>query len=325
MPVRKISIIIVCFLIIIISGCNSQSNPQNLSNGTATIIVEQTGTALAASGVLETPGFTLNTPSASSTTPTPTSTPLISDGSKLAVVMIKEGDVLNVQASPGGQSAVLTTLSAHAIDISYTGNSQELDGENWFEIRTVDNLLGWVKAENVTEQVISDQFCADNQINTLISQFMKTIQSRDGVQFAQLINPRRGLIIKHEWWNPDVRYIEHEVLENIFDDDTNQDWGVQDGSGLPIVGAFKDVILPKLDDIQNNSVLICNNLDQGLASGGSTGYIQWPFEYANFNYVAIYRAAPEGDELNWRTWAIGVEYVSGKPYVTFLVQYHWEN
>lgn len=325
MPVRKILLILGSCLIIVINGCTFQSDPQNQSTATTAIAVEQTGTALAASRVLETPSFSLNTPTVSIATPLPTSTPLISDGSKLAVVMIKEGEVLNVHASPGDQNTVFTTLAAHAIDIAFTGNAQELDGQIWFEIRTADNASGWVNAENVTEQTASTQFCADRKISALLSQFMGAIQARDGAQIAQLINPRRGLIIRHEWWNPDVGFKGQDILENLFTDATGQDWGVQDGSGLPISGAFKDEILPKLDDMQTGSVLSCNSLDQGLASGGSVGYIQWPFEFTNINYMALYRAAAEGDELNWRTWAIGVEYVSGTPYITILIQYHWEN
>jgi len=325
MPIRKQFLILLFCLIFVISGCNFQSNLQNQMMGTATVVVEQTGTALAASGVLETPSFALHTPTISPATPSPTSAPLLSGGSKLAVVMIKEGEVLNVYTNPGEQNDVLTTLTARMIDIAATGKSQELDGEHWFEIRTADDGSGWVKSEYVTEHVASTRFCADNKINTKVSQFMQAIQSRDGLRLAELVNPRRGLIIRHEWWNPEVRFVGLDMLENIFDDTANQDWGIQDGSGSPISGAFKDVILPKLDDIQTGSVLSCNNLDQGLASGGAAGFIQWPFEYANFNYVSLYRPAVEGDELNWRTWAFGIEYISGTPYITLLVQYHWEN
>ena len=49
-----------------------------------------------------------------------------------------------------------------------------------------------------------------------------------------------------------------------------------------------------------------------------------PFEYGNFNYVALYRAADSGDEFNWRTWAVGIEYVRGQPLLVFLVQNAWE-
>jgi hypothetical protein len=42
------------------------------------------------------------------------------------------------------------------------------------------------------------------------------------------------------------------------------------------------------------------------------------------NYEALYRAAPAGDEMNWRTWVVGFDYVGGVPYIASVVQYAWE-
>jgi hypothetical protein len=28
--------------------------------------------------------------------------------------------------------------------------------------------------------------------------------------------------------------------------------------------------------------------------------------------------------MDWRTWVLGFEYVDGIPYISYLVQYHWE-
>jgi hypothetical protein len=200
-----------------------------------------------------------------------------------------------------------------------------VNGKTWLEIRTADNAVGWVKAENITEQASSTQFCADNKVTALVTQFMSAMQSRDGEKLATLVSPRRGLIIRHEWWNPEIQFVGQDAIKALFNDATSQDWGVQEVSKAPINGSFKDEILPKIDDVQSGSVQTCNSFNQGLSSGGISGYIEWPFEYTNFNYVAIYRAAPQGDELNWRTWAIGVEYVNKIPYIALLVQYHWEN
>jgi hypothetical protein len=51
----------------------------------------------------------------------------------------------------------------------------------------------------------------------------------------------------------------------------------------------------------------------------------WPSEYSNMNYISFHRAAPEpGSQLNWRTWALGIEYLDGQPYLALLVQYRGE-
>jgi hypothetical protein len=322
---RKIRLILFLCLVLILNGCSSQGVTPSQNALSTDIAVEQTGTALAASGVLKTPSFVLATPSISTALLTPTGAPSVSNGVKLAVVMIKYGEVLNLRSSPGDQNGAAATIQPHTTDIKYTGNSHEVDGKTWFEVRTPENALGWVKADDVTEQASSTQFCADSKVTALITQFMNAVQTRDGEKLAQLVSPRRGLIIRHEWWNPEVQFIGQDVLKAIFNDTTSRDWGVQEVSGLPINGSFKDEILPKIDDVQSGAVQTCNSLNQGLSSGGDSGYIEWPFEYTNFNYVAIYRAAQAGDELNWRTWAIGVEYVNEIPYVALLVQYHWEN
>ncbi|MFQ5406965.1 MAG: hypothetical protein ACE5FI_00895 [Anaerolineales bacterium] len=68
----------------------------------------------------------------------------------------------------------------------------------------------------------------------------------------------------------------------------------------------------------------CNTLETGIAVGNTAGLTVLPFEYANFNYVALYRAAAPGDEFNWRTGAVGIEYLRGEPLIVFLVQYEWE-
>ncbi len=323
---RKLRLIPFLCLVIVLIGCNSQVVTPNQNPTSTAISFEQTGTALAASGVLKTPSFVLATPSISAAPPSPTTAPpSVSNNVKLAVVMIKYGEVLNLRSSPGDQNGTAATIQPHTTDIRYTGNSQEVDGKIWFEISAPDNAVGWVKTDHVTEQASSDQFCTDGKVTALVTQFMNAMQTRDGEKLAQLVSPRRGLIIRHEWWNPEVQFVGQDVIKSIFSDTTSRDWGVQEVSRLPIAGSFKDEILPKIDDIQSGSVQTCNSLNQGLSSGGASGFIEWPFEYSNFNYIAIYRAAQAGDELNWRTWAIGVEYVNGNPYVAILVQYHWEN
>ncbi|NMC11639.1 MAG: SH3 domain-containing protein [Chloroflexi bacterium] len=324
MPGRKLFLVITVCLNIIFTACNFQGISQKPDELNAVHEIELTGTALAASGVLETPDFTLFTPTTVSITSTPDATPIFTDHLPLAVVMIKENEVLSLRSSPGENNHEIASLSSLAGNIVSKGNTQDFEGESWVEIQSPKGETGWVKIGNLTEQVSSMEFCSDQRVTQLVDKFMNAIRVRNGKEFAQLISPRRGLIIRHEWWNPEVNFREPEMLENIFNDSTTNNWGIENGSGQSINGSFKDVILPKIDDVQEGSIRLCNSLEQGLASGGSAGFIRWPNEYANFNYITIYRAAPEGDELNWRTWVIGIEYVHGSPYIAILVQYHWE-
>ncbi|MEN6394035.1 MAG: SH3 domain-containing protein [Anaerolineaceae bacterium] len=324
MAIQKLSLVVLLCLNLLFSGCSFQGVSQNPNEPNPAGDLELTGTALAVSGALETPDFTLFTPTAAVVTPSPIVTPVFMPQYPLAVVMVKEEEVLNVLANPNQADHVIATLPPHTTQISTTGKSQEVEGEVWVEIQTPENGTGWVKMVNLTEQVSSMAFCSDKKATALVGEFMGAVQVRDGQKLAQLVSPRRGLIIRHEWWNPEVHFQGSLVLENIFTDSTVFDWGINNGSGQTIQASFKDEILPLIDDVQGGSVQVCNSLEQGLASGGSTGFIRWPGEYANINYIAIYRPAVEGDELNWRTWAIGIEDVNGNPTIAILVQYHWE-
>jgi hypothetical protein len=80
-----------------------------------------------------------------------------------------------------------------------------------------------------------------------------------------------------------------------------------------------------LQDVLNSDYTShCNILESGTSAGGTTGLLTWSVEYANLNYMALFRAAPAGEEMNWRTWAVGIDYVGGVPYIAVIVQYAWE-
>jgi hypothetical protein len=93
-------------------------------------------------------------------------------------------------------------------------------------------------------------------------------------------------------------------------------------SGIETIGTFADVILPKLDDVfLDQSEILCNE----LRWGNTSGEVQWPDEFQNLNFYSFYRPAPEdGIPFDWRTWAIGVEYIGGQPFITVLIHYSSE-
>ncbi|MBC8505115.1 MAG: SH3 domain-containing protein [Anaerolineales bacterium] len=241
---------------------------------------------------------------------------------EFGVILVSEGDVLNVRSGPGVENGIIDTLDPHAIGITMTGNRQKVDTSMWVEIETLSGTMGWVNAHFLTEIVDNNVFCDDPEVTSLIDKFISAIQTRDGNVASQLVSPIDGLTIRVSWWNPEVTFSAKE-MNRIFENPATYDWGTQDGSGFPIQGTFSDEILPWMDDILNVEYSQhCNDLDNG--SGPSAGFVIWPFEYQNINYFAIYRSAPADQELDWRTWAIGISYHKGKPYIAFMVQYHWE-
>ena len=238
------------------------------------------------------------------------------------VILVSEGDVLNVRSGPGVDNGIIDTLDPHATGIAMTGNRQKVGNSMWVEIETPSGTVGWVNAHFITEIVDGDTFCDDPQVTALIDKFVSAIQTRDGDALSQVVNPTKGLTIRVSWWNPEVSFSAKE-MNRIFENPTAYDWGVQDGSGMLILGTFSDEVLPWMDDVFNEDYTHhCNDLENG--SGGSAGFIIWPYEYQNISYIALYRSAPADQELDWRTWAIGITYHKGQPYISFIVQYHWE-
>lgn len=271
------------------------------------------------------PPTSLSTSAPTAPAPPPTQEPLATSGRvpEFGVTLVSEGDVLNVRSGPGVDNDVIDTLDPHATGITMTGVRQKVGNSMWVEVDTLSGTTGWVNAHFLTEIVDSDVFCNDPRIAALVDDFVAAAQARYGGALGQVVSPTHGLTIRVNWWNPEVSFPSQNQINKIFMDSTSYDWGIQDGSGIPIQGSFSDEITPWLDDVLSGEFSQhCNDLENG--SGGSAGFIIWPFEYQNINYVALYRAAATGDELNWRTWVVGITYHQGQPYISFLVQYHWE-
>lgn len=302
---------------LLLSGCNY---PGALASQ------NQSGTMTPIERTAPSPTFMRATPTVENIpTITVIPTPGLLTAQKVAVVFVSEGNELEIRSRPGADQAVIANISPHAQNITLSKAFEwQDDHELWVEITTADGISGWVDAYYLTNQISSDAFCMDKRVTSLMAQFIDAVKERNGEKFFELVSPLHGLFIRHEWWNPEIQIKDPEQIMNIFTSATSYDWGIQDGNGLEISGSFQDVILPLLSEVVDNSPRSCNTLEQGLASGGSTGFIQWPFEYANLNYIALYRSAPAGDELNWRTWAVGIEFIGNKAYIVALVQYHWE-
>ncbi len=256
--------------------------------------------------------------------PSPTA-PVAQLAGLYAVVMLGEGDLLNVRAGPGTGNDVLETLGPEVRDLQPTGKLEEADGITWVEIQREEKTTGWVSRAFLTEQVTSQAFCDDERASRLIADLVKAVREQNGEALARLVSPEHGLIIQHNWWNPAVTLDSTEAVQNLFFSSTDFDWGIADGSGAPLVGSFRDLVLPKLRDVfEADFSQHCNLLESGTSAGGTTGQLTWPVEYANLNFYALFRAAPAGEEMNWRTWAVGIEYVGGVPYLAVLIQYDWE-
>jgi hypothetical protein len=253
--------------------------------------------------------------------PTLRPTQPISAGLTYAVAWIPGAETLAVRQPAGTSGSKIDELSSDQRGIQLTGNSTLLGSSLWVEILRAGGGSGWVNSWNLTEEASASDFCADPRVHTLIDHVATALQSRDGEALAELINPRRGLVVRLDWWNPDV-VIPYWAVPNLLTSPTVVEWGIEGESNNPVQGTFRDTILPALDDVlESDPTVGCNSLNAGRTARS----VQWPDEFTNINFYSFYRPPNvPGNELSWRAWAMGIEYVGGEPFLSLLVQYRAE-
>ncbi|MCZ6531181.1 MAG: hypothetical protein O6949_12775 [Chloroflexi bacterium] len=258
--------------------------------------------------------------------PLPTNVPVIEPQPTLAqvpyaVAWIREDEPLTVRQPAGITSMAVASLASDQRGLTVTGKTTQMGSSTWVEINLPAGGKGWINGWNLTEDVPSSSFCEDARISDLANQFIVAVSERDGGTLARLVSPKRGLTIRHDWWNPEVNFSLSSV-SGLFLDPAPMKWGVNRDSELEIDGTFRAVILPQLEDVFSIAPeLNCNKLGAGSTAQDAI----WPSEYSNMNYLSFYRAAPvPGSQLNWRTWVLGIEYLDGQPYIALLVQYRGE-
>jgi hypothetical protein len=235
-----------------------------------------------------------------------------------AVVWVGDEETLIVHKPAGISGTAVDELAYDQRGIKLTGSSTRLGSSTWVEIHTPAGGTGWINLWNLTVDVLPSQFCEDERVNILLETFVSSLIEQDGGALSRTIHPERGLILRHDWWNPDVIYLPNSV-NGIFSDLTEIDWGVLGGSEFHIFGSFREVILPQMEDIFSDTAEVkCNEMIAGVTSQVAI----WPTEFNNMNFYVFHRPSPEGgNRYDWRTLAMGIEYLNGQPYISVVIQY----
>ena len=263
--------------------------------------------------IIPSPSVPVETPERS--TPTPDEE---ASGVNYAVVWVEAEETLTVTKPAGISGMVVSELAHGQRGIQLTGGSTLLGSSTWVEINIPGGGVGWVNAWNLTENISPSDFCQDTRVNSLLDDFNRALIDEDGELLASLVNPERGLTLRHDWWNPEI-LISPDKVHSLYSDLSEVDWGVLSGSQFPIHGSFRQIIVPQLEDVFASSMEIaCNQMIAGVTSQPTI----WPECFSNMNFYAFYRPSPEGgNQFDWRTWAIGIEYVNNQPYLSVVIQY----
>ncbi|MCA9937162.1 MAG: hypothetical protein KC418_00860 [Anaerolineales bacterium] len=255
--------------------------------------------------------------------PTPTLIPTPEANITYRVVYVVADDVLNVRGGPGVDNRIVSTLSPDATGVQMNAQSATAVGTSQWVTIAGNGASGWVNNLYLTEVVAPEQFCQDPAARAALDAFIAQVRQQTTIAGGALqpLHMQRGLHVRLNWWNPEV-WLSGAALSNVYASGANYSWGIADGSGLPITGAFDEVVLPLLQrDLLGGSQVGCNE----ILHGGTAGFVKLPGEYAGINYFSVYRPAPPaGPEMDWGTWVVGVERWQGQYYVSFLVHFQWE-
>ena len=157
--------------------------------------------------------------------------------------------------------------------------------------------------------------CTDPQTTALIDSFKTAVLNADGPLLSSLVSPSRGMDVARFRDGTVITYMQQHA-RFLFETTFQVDWGVEPGSGTAVRGAFHDVIVPELMKVFNQPyTLHCNELKHG----GATYELAWP--YQGEYYSAHFPGTQASSNLDWYTWAIGIEYISAKPYIYALIPF----
>src|SRR5512138_3163856 len=171
---------------------------------------------------------------------------------------------------------------------------------------------------STTAPVSSAEFCNDSKVTALIDSLKKAITTNDGALLSSLVSPSSGMDVAF-YHNGTVVNYDQEHAKFVFETTYEADWGAQPASGEEKVGSFHDVVVPELVKSFNQQyTLYCNEVKHGGASYPVT------FPYKKDYYSMYYPGTDANGNMDWHTWVVGIEYVSGKPYIYALTQFFWE-
>ena len=170
-----------------------------------------------------------------------------------------------------------------------------------------------------TAPIVAPPFCDDPRGRELINSFSAAIASKDGALLASLVSPSSGMDVRFYRDGNVVTYdVEHAKF--VFETTFQADWGLSFGSGEPTLGSFQEIILPSLQEVfTSNAVIVCNQ----IKVGGATYQALWPYPGMNF-YSVHFPGTDQYGGLDWQTWAVGMDNITGISYLAALVHFVWE-
>ena len=170
----------------------------------------------------------------------------------------------------------------------------------------------------LTPPPVSVTFCNDPHVIAGIDSLKSSMLTSNGELLSSLVHPSRGMEVRWIRYGNVITYTAEQATF-LYETTFEATWGDEPGSGASKKGSFHDVIVPDLVEVFNQPyTLHCNDLKHG----GATYELVWPYP-GNF-YAVFFAGTDQYGFLDWHTWAIGIDYVNGKPFIFAMMQFFWE-
>jgi hypothetical protein len=303
-----------------LSGCTPASPAATpIPSSTATQLILPT---IAAPTHPPTPTFATVPPS-----PVPTASPVPTIASTIStelvnvsVILVPDNETLSVHQDPNESSKVIASLPPETTGVIQTGKRMNQGDTTWVEITNLGKYTGWVNGYYLTEEVDREAFCQDTRVSAVLDKLGRALQEKDGNAFKELVSPLHGLTV-YEYHTGNAVNFSPEEAGWVFKSTFETNWGHHPASDLETTGTFSKTVLPDLLDVfAGQQERTCMQI--------TTGPINYtaalPDGFQNVSFISIYRPGPSGEEMNWRTWIAGFEYLNGTPYLFSLHQFFWE-
>ena len=240
-----------------------------------------------------------------------------------AVVLVEDGDVLNVRSGPGVSNPVIASFGPTDTGIMLTGNQAMVGSSRWVEI-TGEEAGGWASSVFLTPEY-TDQEVLDEWDHTSAPTDLAARIAAGG-DLAPPVS-HRGLYVNLPGGT--LQRLRPSELTGIMTDPSTRFWGgtqcdtescpeetFADAVGLPYLGTWEDVGADAVVEVD------------GYPLGGNGPFppeTAIPTPFRNFHWVAVHDPGDDPDfgGLDWMTWFVFLEPEGSSYRVVGLTSAEW--
>ncbi len=240
-----------------------------------------------------------------------------------AVVLVEDGDVLNVRSGPGVANPVIASFGPTDTGVMLTGRQAMVGGSRWVEI-TGEESSGWVSSVFLTPEYTHQEVLDEWDYTSAPSDLANRIAGGDDLSPAV---SHLGLYV--DLPGGSLERLRPSELSGIMADPQTRFWGGTncEADSCPEETFAEAVGLPYLsawEDLGDDAVLEVDGFPLG-GNGPFPPEAAVPTPFRNFHWVAVYDPGDDPDfgGLDWMTWFVFLQPEGGSYQVVGLTSAEW--